>query len=54
MQKAISNQKAYICNETLADEINFSGNEGGNVFETNIETETIKIGLIKNSYFAIS
>ena len=49
MQKAISNQKAYICNETLADEINFSGNEGGNVFETNIETETIKIGLIKNS-----
>ena len=49
MQKAISNQKAYICNETLADEINFDRNGAGNVYETKIETETIKIGLIKKS-----
>ncbi|MEJ2544768.1 MAG: DUF5915 domain-containing protein, partial [Calditrichaceae bacterium] len=49
MQKAISNQKTYICNETLADEISFEGNGSGNVYETKIETETIKIGLIKNS-----
>jgi isoleucyl-tRNA synthetase len=49
MRKAISNQKTYICNETLADEINFDGQEARNVFETKIESETIKIGLIKNS-----
>ena len=49
MQKAIVNQKAYICNETLADEINFDADGSGNTFETKIESETVKIGLIKNS-----
>ena len=49
MKTAIANQKVYICNETLADEINFENNGAGNIFETKIESETIKIGLIKNS-----
>lgn len=49
MQRAFTNQKAYICNETLADEINFDDNGSGNIYETKIESETIKIGLIKNS-----
>ncbi len=49
MQKALANQESYICNETLADVIYFDGHKAENVFETNIESEIIKIGLIKNS-----
>lgn len=49
MQKALANQKSYICNETLADAINFEDHKIENIFETKIESEIIKIGLIKNS-----
>jgi len=49
MKKAITNQKSYICNETLADEITFDSNGAENTYETNIESEKIKIGLIKHS-----
>ena len=49
LEKAITNQNSYICNETLADKISIDSINAEFKKDTKIEDQSIQIGLIINS-----
>jgi isoleucyl-tRNA synthetase len=49
VQKAVENQKKYICNETLADDIKYTLSSRNHIKDIEIDEHQFKLGLVKNS-----